>query len=104
VDGTVLRGSIDLLVEPPGGAPLIVDYKTDRLDGSDPAAHLGRYEMQRAIYALAVAEARAASAVDVAYLFLEEPGRPVVETFGDAEIAAARERIEEALGRIREPA
>ena len=57
VAGTVLRGSIDLLVERPGSPPLIVDYKTDRLDGADPAELAGRYEIQQAIYALAVAEA-----------------------------------------------
>ncbi|MBS1893542.1 MAG: UvrD-helicase domain-containing protein, partial [Actinobacteria bacterium] len=31
--GTVLRGSIDLLVERDGAPPLVVDYKTDRLRG-----------------------------------------------------------------------
>ena len=36
--GTVLRGSIDLLVERDGATPLVVDYKTDRLRGEDPAA------------------------------------------------------------------
>ena len=36
VGGTVLRGSIDLLVEREGAPPLVVDYKTDRLDGSEP--------------------------------------------------------------------
>ena len=56
VGDTVLRGSIDLLVEREGAPPLVVDYKTDRLDGSDPAEHAARYETQRTIYALAVAE------------------------------------------------
>src|SRR5262249_33996956 len=37
VAGTVLRGSIDLLAEREGAPPLVVDYKTDRLDGSTPA-------------------------------------------------------------------
>ena len=36
VGGTVLRGSIDLLVEREGAPPLVVDYKTDRLGGADP--------------------------------------------------------------------
>ena len=39
--GTVLRGSIDLLVEREGSAPLVVDYKTDRLRGASPAPALG---------------------------------------------------------------
>ena len=57
VGGTVLRGSIDLLVERDGAPPLVVDYKTDRLGGADPAEHAARYEIQRSIYALAAAEA-----------------------------------------------
>src|SRR5258708_1927413 len=55
VGGTVLRGSIDLLVERDGAPPLVVDYKTDRLEGSRPEEHAARYEIQRSIYALAVA-------------------------------------------------
>ena len=58
VDGSVLRGSIDLLAERDGEPPLVVDYKTDRLGGSTPAEHAAGYEIQRSIYALAVAESR----------------------------------------------
>ena len=36
VGGTLVRGSIDLLVERPDGSVLVVDYKTDRLEGRDP--------------------------------------------------------------------
>ena len=36
VAGTLVRGSIDLLVERADGSVLVVDYKTDRLDGRDP--------------------------------------------------------------------
>ena len=75
---TVLRGSIDLLVERRGLPPLIVDYKTDRLDGTAAAELVGRYEIQQAIYALAVAEARGAPEVELAYVFLERPDEPVV--------------------------
>ena len=75
---TVLRGSIDLLVEREGAPPLVVDYKTDRLDGADPAEHAARYEIQRTIYALAVAEACGAAEVEVAYVFLERPEEPAL--------------------------
>ena len=78
VADTVLRGTIDLLVERPGSPPLIVDFKTDRLDGADPAELAGRYEIQQAIYALAVAEALDASEVELAYVFLERPEEPVL--------------------------
>ena len=98
--GTLLRGSIDLLVERPGSPPLVVDYKTDRLDGTSAAARAERYEVQRDIYALAVAEAREAAEVEVAYVFLERPDEPVVTLLdrerieaGKARVAATAERI-----------
>src|SRR4029453_15446531 len=37
IGGTLVRGSIDLLVERPDGSALVLDYKTDRLEGRDPA-------------------------------------------------------------------
>jgi ATP-dependent helicase/nuclease subunit A len=100
VGGTVLRGSIDLLVEREGAAPLVVDYKTDRLDGAEVAERAAHYEVQRSIYALAVAEALGASEVEVAYVFLERPEEPAVSVLGPAEMAAARTELEEAIARI----
>ncbi len=100
IGGAVLRGSIDLLVERPGAAPLVVDYKTDRLDGSAPADHASRYETQRAIYALAVAEARAAPEVEVAYVFLERPDEPLVERLDAVYMESARERLSATIERI----
>ncbi|HET9197400.1 MAG TPA: UvrD-helicase domain-containing protein [Solirubrobacterales bacterium] len=100
VGDTVLRGSIDLLVEREGAAPLVVDYKTDRLGGADPAERAARYEVQRSIYALAVAEALDAPEVEVAYVFLERPDEPVLATVGPAEMVAARRALEEAIAQI----
>jgi ATP-dependent exoDNAse (exonuclease V) beta subunit len=100
VAGTVLRGSIDLLVEREGAAPLVVDYKTDRLEGSEPAGHAARYETQRAIYALAVAESRGAEEVEVAYVFLERPEEPQTSVFGPGEMDVAREALATAIARI----
>jgi len=98
--GTVLRGSIDLLVEREGEPPLVVDYKTDRLDGSGPAGRAARYETQRDIYALAVGEARQAAEVEVAYVFLEHPQEPVLTTLGAAEMESGRERLQATIERI----
>jgi len=95
-----LRGSIDLLVEREGAPPLVVDYKTDRLDGSSPAERAAKYATQRSIYALAVAEARGAPAVEVAYAFLERPEQPAVELLDAEAIAAGRERIAATISRI----
>ena len=100
VGGTVMRGSIDLLAEREGAAPLVVDYKTDRLGGADPAERAARYEVQRSIYALAVAEALDAPEVEVAYVFLERPDEPVVTIVGPAEMVAAREALEVAIAQI----
>jgi ATP-dependent exoDNAse (exonuclease V) beta subunit len=100
VGGTVLRGSIDLLVEREGAPPLVIDYKTDRLNGADPAERAGHYEVQRLIYALAVAEALGVGEVEVAYVFLERPGEPAVSVLGAEEMAAARGALEETIARI----
>jgi ATP-dependent exoDNAse (exonuclease V) beta subunit len=100
IGGTVLRGSIDLLVVRPGAPPLVVDYKTDRLADSSPAAHAAHYEIQRTVYALAVSESQQAAEVEVAYVFLERPQAPVCSVFGRDEIEAARDRLNEAIEQI----
>jgi len=100
VGGTVLRGSIDLLVERGGMPPLVIDYKTDRLSGAEPAGRAAHYEVQRSIYALAVAEALGVEEVEVAYVFLERPDEPAVSCLGPSEMAAARASLEETIGRI----
>jgi len=98
--GTVLRGSIDLLAEREGRPPLVVDYKTDRLDGAGPEERAARYQTQRTIYALAAAESLGAAEVEVAYVFLERPEDPVLTRLDAAAMAAGRRRLEEAIGQI----
>jgi ATP-dependent helicase/nuclease subunit A len=97
VSGTLIRGSIDLLVERDGSV-LVVDYKTDRLEGRDPAEIVSRYSIQRDLYALAAA-ARGAP-VETAYVFLERPDEPVRESFDDAGLDSARARVEAVLRRL----
>jgi ATP-dependent helicase/nuclease subunit A len=96
--GTLVRGSIDLLVERPDGSVLVVDYKTDRLEGRDPREAARRYQTQRDLYALA-ASARGAP-VETAYVFLERPERPVRESFDEAALQEARSRTEALLGEL----
>ncbi len=98
--GTVLRGSIDLLVERDGAPPLVVDYKTDRLRGEDPAARAGHYEVQRSIYALAAAASLGAEEVEVAYVFLERAGAPSRTILTRADMDAGRARIDAAVAQI----
>ena len=98
VGGTLVRGSIDLLVERPDGSVLVVDYKTDRLAGRDPVQVASRYKVQRDLYALA-ASARGAT-VETAYVFLERPDPGVRESFDGDGLAAARARTEAVLERL----
>ncbi len=98
--GTVLRGSIDLLVERDGAMPLVVDYKTDRLRGEDPGARAAHYEVQRSIYAMAVAESLGATEVEVAYVFLERADSPVRTLLTEAAMQTGRTRIESAVAAI----
>jgi ATP-dependent helicase/nuclease subunit A len=98
VGGTLVRGSIDLLVERDDGSVLVVDYKTDRLEGRDPEDVASRYAVQRDLYSLAAA-ARGGP-VETAYVFLERPGCPVREHFGESDLGAARERVEALLERL----
>ncbi len=97
---SILRGSLDLLVEREGEPPLVVDYKTDRLNGAAPADRAADYTVQRDIYALAVAEARQAAEVEVAYVFLERPEEPVLRTLDATEIKAGQERLSATIERI----
>jgi ATP-dependent exoDNAse (exonuclease V) beta subunit len=100
ISGATLRGSIDLLVERDGAPPLVVDYKTDRLGSSSPAERAGKYETQRAIYALAVAEARSAREVEVAYVFLERPEEPALALLDGAAMERGRKEIVATIARI----
>jgi ATP-dependent helicase/nuclease subunit A len=96
--GTLIRGALDLLAERPDSSILVVDYKTDRLYGRDLDQVVSRYMVQRDLYALA--SAARGMPVETAYVFLERPDSPVREIFGEAELAAARARVEAVLERL----
>jgi len=100
IENATLRGSIDLLVERGDEPPLVIDYKTDRLGGTAPAERAAKYATQRTIYALAVAEAREAPEVEVAYVFLERPDEPVLELLDREAIQLGHERLATTIGRI----
>jgi ATP-dependent helicase/nuclease subunit A len=75
-----LVGVFDVIARE-GERTLIVDYKSDRLDGKDPAALADdAYALQRAAYALAALRAGAAE-VEVVHCFLERADMPVAATF-----------------------
>ena len=98
---TVIRGTIDLLVERPGMPPLFVDYKTDRIEaGGDPVLPEA-YELQRLLYAAAIAESTGAERVESAYCFLQATERPLRASHDGEAIAAGRAKVEERIARIR---
>jgi len=71
-DGVLLRGRIDVFHLQDGRA-LIVDYKTNVLEGASPAEVVEReYTLQRLVYALACLRG-GAEEVEVVYQFLERP-------------------------------
>jgi ATP-dependent exoDNAse (exonuclease V) beta subunit len=100
VEGSVLRGSIDLLVERDGEPPLVVDYKTDRLGSEAPAERAAHYGIQRAIYALATAQALGAAEVEVAYVFLERPAEPAISRLDADQMETWRQRLGDSIARI----
>jgi ATP-dependent exoDNAse (exonuclease V) beta subunit len=88
-----MRGFIDLLTE--AEIPIVIDFKTNSLDGTDPEDKMeDGYDLQRDLYALAVAEARHLDTVETAFVFLEEADRPVMKTYARSDLEAARERVE----------
>ena len=91
-----MTGAVDVVAREPGGRLLIVDYKSDRLGGSDPAVITDRaYPTQRAVYALAGLHA-GATAVEVVHCFLERPEAPAQAVYGPDD----RPELEAALHRL----
>jgi hypothetical protein len=91
--GSLVNGFVDVIATERGGGRLVVDYKTDRLDGADPAEVLDRdYATQRVVYALAALR-DGAPRVDVAYCFLERPAEPVVRSFTAADADDLLEQV-----------
>ena len=83
--GVLVDGAFDVLAREPGNALLVIDYKSDRLEGADPAAVVeAAYATQRLVYALAAIEA-GAEAVEVVHVFLEAPLAPVAARYGRAD-------------------
>ena len=79
----LVNGVVDVHAIEDGGT-LVVDWKSDALDGRDPEALVAeRYSTQRLVYALAALRA-GAERVEVAHCFLERPDEPAVAAYDDA--------------------
>ena len=99
-DGVLLHGFLDTYHRA-GERALVVDYKSNLLEGQEPAEIVARsYELQRLVYALACLRAGAGE-VEVAYLFLERPDEPVVTTFTRAQGPELEAELSAAIARLR---
>jgi ATP-dependent exoDNAse (exonuclease V) beta subunit len=95
----LLHGRFDLF-HSDGPRILVVDYKTNRLEGASPTdAVEGGYRLQRLVYALAALRA-GAGVVEVAYAFLERPDEPVVRSYGAGEAGELELELAAAVARI----
>jgi ATP-dependent helicase/nuclease subunit A len=80
----LVNGVVDVHADE-GDRLLVVDYKTDALDGRDPEAVCDeKYSSQRLVYALAALRTGAAE-VEVAYCFLERPDLVVARRFAQSD-------------------
>jgi ATP-dependent helicase/nuclease subunit A len=92
----LIVGAMDVFAREPDGGVLVVDYKSDRLEGVDPAELAdAAYATQRLVYALAALRA-GATEVEVAHLFLERPDEPVTASY----TAARRVELEAQLAAL----
>jgi ATP-dependent helicase/nuclease subunit A len=96
--GVLMNGVFDVLAREPATHPgrlLVVDYKSDRLEGADPEAVVaGSYQTQQLLYALAALRTGAA-AVDVVHVFLESPEEPVSVAFSQDDRGELEARLSE---------
>ncbi|HJS49010.1 MAG TPA: PD-(D/E)XK nuclease family protein, partial [Gaiellaceae bacterium] len=100
-DGVLLHGRLDVLWRD-GEKALVVDYKSNALEGAAPAALVDdEYGVQRLVYGLACLR-DGVSEVEVVYQFLERPEDVVSATFTVDDIAALEAELSAAIARIRE--
>jgi ATP-dependent helicase/nuclease subunit A len=96
----LITGALDVLAREPDRRMLVVDYKSDRLDGADPRAIVERqYATQRLVYALAALRAGAAE-VEIAHVFLELPRETVSARFTAADAPELERRLERLAGGV----
>lgn len=94
-DGLLVRGVVDRLLRA-GEKWVVIDYKTNRLDGRTLGEASAPYELQAGIYGLAGLLA-GAQEVTVHLLFLEAPREPVSFTYRSADAAELERRLRAAI-------
>jgi ATP-dependent helicase/nuclease subunit A len=93
VDGTLVEGFIDLLVEHPDGSLTVVDYKTDAATSvGEIEEALQHYRRQGAAYALALGAQLGRPVSDVVFVFARAARGAVVRSLPDLPEAMAEVR------------
>jgi ATP-dependent helicase/nuclease subunit A len=93
LDDVPFTGYVDLLAEEADGTALVVDYKTNPVEGVDlEALTEADYGLQRRIYALAALRS-GAPAVEVVHLYLERPAEPVIARYEARDAAAVEAQL-----------
>jgi ATP-dependent exoDNAse (exonuclease V) beta subunit len=94
LDGELLRGLIDVSAVEHDGTLLIVDYKTDRIEGGETLeSRIERdYSLQRLVYGLAGLRS-GARRVEVAHCFLRAPAEPISAVFDADQLAALEDEL-----------
>jgi ATP-dependent exoDNAse (exonuclease V) beta subunit len=93
VGGTLVNGVVDVVATEPDGGVLIVDYKTNPVEGADPEEITATdYAAQRLVYALAALR-DGAPRVEVAHCYLERPDAPATAGYSETEALALTEQL-----------
>jgi ATP-dependent helicase/nuclease subunit A len=101
LDEMLLNGRLDVLARS-GARALVLDYKTNALDGREPSEIIeAEYRLQQIVYALACFRA-GAEEVEVVYQFLEAPEAVVSASFGLGDVDGLQHEVGTAITRIRE--
>ena len=98
-EGVAVSGVMDLLLQD-RHRWLVVDYKSNALNGRSPDEVAEAYSLQAAIYCLAALKS-GAPAVRMEFLFLERPSEPVVFEHQAQDLVALELRLEMALAGIK---
>jgi ATP-dependent helicase/nuclease subunit A len=99
-DGVLIRGRLDVLWQE-GDRALVVDYKSNALEGREPAEIVeAEYGLQRLVYALVCLRAGSTD-VEIAYQFLERPDDVVSTSFTGDDVAELEAELSAAIARIR---
>ncbi len=96
--GPLVNGIVDVVATEADGTVLVVDYKTNPLEGTDPERLTeADYAIQRLVYALAALR-DGAPRVEVAHCYLERPDAPATAVYGPGDTRTLAEELARRAG------